>query len=50
MTSWLLLSLRGMVFVAHGVGEYMGRYEKLGEILAENGILMFGHDHGGFGI
>jgi len=50
MTSWLILSPRGMVFVAHGVGEYMGRYEKLGEILAENGILMFGHDHGGFGI
>ena len=24
----------------------MGRYEKLGEFLAENGILMFGHDHG----
>ena len=50
MTSWLILSPRGMVFVAHGVGEYMGRYEKLGEILAENGILMFGHDQGVFGI
>ena len=24
----------------------MGRYEKLGEFLAENDILMFGHDHG----
>ena len=27
----------------------MGRYEKLGEFLAENGILMFGHDHVGHG-
>ena len=34
------------MFVSHGVGEYMGRYEKLGETLAQNGILMFGHDHG----
>ena len=24
----------------------MGRYEKLGETLAQNGILMFAHDHG----
>ena len=37
---------RGMLYVCHGVGEYMGRYEKLGEFLAENDILMFGHDHG----
>lgn len=35
-----------MLYLCHGVGEYMGRYEKLGEFLAENDILMFGHDHG----
>ena len=46
VTIWLFFSPRGMVFVSHGVGEYMGCYEKLGEILAQNGILMFGHDHG----
>ena len=34
------------MFIAHGIGEYMGRYEKLGQFLAENGILVVGHDHG----
>ena len=28
----------------------MGRYEKLGEFLAENGVLMFGHDHGRYAV
>ena len=32
--------------MAHGVGEHMGRYERLGQFLAENGILVYGHDHG----
>ena len=39
-------SSRALLYVAHGVGEHMGRYEKLGQLLAENGILMYGHDHG----
>lgn len=41
---------RGMLYLCHGVGEYMGRYEKLGEFLAENGVLMFGHDHGRYAV
>ena len=36
----------GMLYVSHGLREHMGRYELLGEHLAENGILVFGHDHG----
>lgn len=34
------------MYVSHGVAEHMGRYEELGQHLATNGILMFGHDHG----
>ena len=41
---------RALVYISHGVGEYMGRYELLGQELASNGILAFGHDHGGCGI
>ena len=37
---------RALVFISHGVGEHMGRYEELGTFLAHNGILVFGHDHG----
>ena len=35
-----------MLFICHGVGEHMGRYEELGSYLAENGVIVFGHDHG----
>ena len=41
---------RALLYVAHGVGEHMGRYEKLGQFLAENGILVYGHDHGKYRI
>ena len=34
------------MYCAHGVGEHMGRYEELGQEMAKNGILTFGHDHG----
>ena len=37
---------RAIVYVSHGFGEHMGRYEELGQHLATSGILMFGHDHG----
>ena len=36
----------GIVYISHGAGEYMGRYEKLGQALADRGILAFGHDQG----
>ena len=34
------------MYVSHGVAEYMGRYEKLCQVLSENGFLVFGHDQG----
>ena len=36
------------MYVCHGVGEHMGRYEELSSHLSESGLLVFGHDHGGF--
>ena len=35
---------RALLFVAHGVGEHMGRYDELGQFLIQHGILVFGHD------
>lgn len=40
------LFYRALVYISHGVGEYMGRYDELGSYLSENGLLVFGHDHG----
>lgn len=37
---------RALVYISHGVGEYMGRYDELGAYLSQNGLLVFGHDHG----
>ncbi len=41
-----LLSLRAILYLSHGAGEHMGRYEKLKDVLVESGILVYGHDHG----
>ena len=41
-----LIKFRALLFVAHGVGEHMGRYSELIEVLIQNGILVFGHDQG----
>lgn len=37
---------RVLLFICHGVGEHMGRYNKLATHLAEEGVLVYGHDHG----
>ncbi|KAL5516052.1 hypothetical protein EMCRGX_G001312 [Ephydatia muelleri] len=38
-----------LLFICHGVGEHMGRYNKLAKHLAEGGVLVYGHDHVGHG-
>ncbi len=38
-----------LLFISHGVCEHMGRYDALATALAEEGILVFGHDHVGHG-
>ena len=40
---------RAMVQISHGMCEYFGRYREFAEYLAQNGFLVFGHDHLGHG-
>lgn len=41
--------IRGFFHVAHGMTEYMGRYERIMTEMAEEGWLCFGYDHLGHG-
>ena len=40
---------RGLVFLSHGYAEHLGYYEDLAVLLRDQGYLVFGHDHVGFG-
>ena len=41
---------RGVVQIAHGMGEYVGRYEALIEALVSAGLTVYGNDHRGHGL
>ena len=40
---------RGIVQLAHGMEEYISRYDEFANFLAKNGFLVVGHDHIGHG-
>ncbi len=40
---------RALVFISHGLGEHIGRYEHLAQFLVERGFSVFGSDHRGHG-
>ncbi len=40
---------RGIVQIAHGISEHIGRYEEFMEFLASNGFIAVGNDHLGHG-
>lgn len=40
---------RGVVQIAHGMGEHIGRYAELAEDLVESGFVVYGNDHRGHG-
>ncbi len=42
--------VRGVIQIAHGLGEHMGRYEQLAEILLEAEFAVYGNDHRGHGL
>ena len=46
MSPAMYVFYRAILYVVHGVTEHMGRYDKLGRLLAENGVMMCGHDLG----
>src|SRR5262245_9340589 len=41
--------VRGMVQIAHGMGEHIGRYVGLIEVLTSAGLTVYGNDHRGHG-
>ncbi|HKN16659.1 MAG TPA: alpha/beta hydrolase [Candidatus Sulfotelmatobacter sp.] len=41
--------VRGVVQIAHGMGEHIGRYGGLIEVLVESGLIVYGNDHRGHG-
>ena len=42
--------VRGVIQIAHGLGEHMGRYAQLAEILLEDEFAVYGNDHRGHGL
>src|SRR5215510_4493826 len=40
---------RGVVQIAHGMGEYVGRYVETIEALVSAGVTVYGNDHRGHG-
>src|SRR4029079_13579339 len=42
--------VRGVVQIAHGLGEHIGRYTKLAETLVEGEFVVYGNDHRGHGL
>src|SRR5882672_5745191 len=42
--------VRGVVQVAHGLGEHMGRYAALAETLVQGEFVVYGNDHRGHGL
>jgi alpha-beta hydrolase superfamily lysophospholipase len=42
--------VRGVVQIAHGLGEHMGRYAKLAETLVHGEFVVYGNDHRGHGL
>ena len=42
--------VRGVVQIAHGLGEHVGRYAQLAETLVEGEFVVYGNDHRGHGL
>lgn len=40
---------RGVIQIAHGMGEYIGRYENFAQEFAHAGMVVYGNDHRGHG-
>src|SRR5215831_14044849 len=43
-------NVRGVVQTAHGLGEHIGRYVELAEILVHGEFVVYGNDHRGHGL
>ena len=47
---WDARPVRGIVQIAHGMGEHMGRYLGLIDVLRSAGLTVYGNDHRGHGL
>lgn len=47
--SWVPEQPRAIVQIAHGIGEHAGRYDHVGQTLAEAGFAVYADDHRGHG-
>ena len=43
-------NVRGIVQIAHGLGEHIGRYAELAKVLVEDELVVYGNDHRGHGL
>ncbi len=43
------VAVKALAFISHGFTEHIGNYESVGELLSQEGIFCFGHDHIGHG-
>src|SRR5260370_8270766 len=41
---------RGVIQIAHGLGEHIGRYDELAHVLVRDGFVVYGNDHRGHGL
>src|SRR6266404_6212665 len=41
---------RGVIQIAHGLGEHTGRFAELAKVLVEDGFVVYGNDHRGHGL
>ncbi len=42
---WKNLNPKGVVQISHGIGEHAGRYQRIAELLQENGFEVYANDH-----
>jgi len=42
--------VRGVIQIAHGMGEHIGRYAETSEVLVSAGLTVYGNDHRGHGL
>jgi alpha-beta hydrolase superfamily lysophospholipase len=45
-----ITNLRGVIRIAHGLGEHIGRYADLADFLVEDQFVVYGNDHRGHGL
>ena len=41
---------RGVIQIAHGLGDHIGRYDELADVLVRDGFVVYGNDHRGHGL